>query len=638
MSKYSTTLFLLLTLCSLFPSVMFPQSILQKMLDETIDGDTLYIEKNDYVSDNSVTLSNRNNLTLIFEEGASVTCTSQIQDIFVIQNCTDIHLYNGTFRHSISEDPKRFGSGFYIYQSQNIRLYQANIENNGVYGIFAQSNHHLELYKCLIHNNSASAFLFQEQNWNILLKGNQYDKNGTDGHEMYLFKKENTETNSIDSMTEYTLSSGESLRMDSILSIQQLMFPRIRKALKNPSVIKAEYDSLNNLPLTEQSIETPIFPAWLEKSEQAGITFVSLTIPENVRRYLCSTSGLAKFDTKDANEFFKYDEPVFTNMTPKAFLKGIQGEKVYLNDNQPSNISWNCDPELHQMVQELKTKSSQQIAQAQETVVYKLLQVWEKYQTANLTYEKLRFNLVGQCNFKRSAYNPISEMLDVPLLLGDYPIATLRISLSETDLGQLFFNREFFTAFLTIQLHPGFKQITFNSGTYDQTWYTLPNLKLLEHPVIQFMNQKGKEFGFKVYGLLDQIWADGFVKKSGENANLLTGSIYPIKSLKTSTTKRSPDKNTPLLQAGEIVNRITRSMDYYGKSMGDCYFGFASNGQKLMENLFPIEQKGKQYLVYSLMSQADADVVKKALLAKGMHFADTYSQSLVLFCYTRQLK
>ena len=56
-----------------------------------------------------------------------------------------------------------------------------------------------------------------------------------------------------------------------------------------------------------------------------------------------------------------------------------------------------------------------------------------------------------------------------------------------------------------------------------------------------------------------------------------------------------------------------------------------------MESLFPAEQKEKQYLVYNLENQAEAEVVKKALIAKGMHFVETYSQGQVIFCYTRQL-
>jgi len=89
-----------------------------------------------------------------------------------------------------------------------------------------------------------------------------------------------------------------------------------------------------------------------------------LNFPENVRRYLCDVSGLARFDTRDANEFFKYDEPDFTNISPKVFLKGIQSDAVYFNKILPSNIHWNCNPELELMVLELKNVSKSLVRKA----------------------------------------------------------------------------------------------------------------------------------------------------------------------------------------------------------------------------------------------------------------------------------
>jgi len=638
MINYSASPVLILVLSCIIPPTLSAQSILQKMLDETNDGDTLYIEKNDYISENSVTLSGRKSLTLIFEEVATVTCSSQFQDIFVIQNCTGIHLYNGTFKHLISEETKSFGFGFYLFQSQNIKIYNADLENNGVTGLFVQSVSDLELCKCLIHNNSATAFLFQEQNRNIVLKGNQWENNGTDGDEIYTFKKNAPETDPFESIDERALSELESLWMDSIFNVQKRMFSQIRKAFQNPEVLKAEYDSLNKQSLDVQDIETLVFPAWLEKSEQSGNVVVWLNVPEIVSRYLCNASGLAKFDTRDANEFFKYDEPNFTNMTPNAFLKGIQNGVVYINENLPTGIHWNCDPELEQMVLELKDKSIQQIAEAQETLVYKLLQVWEKYQSAGLLFEKFRFELTGNCRFLRSDYKAETEILDAALSLDNYYLATMRLPLSASVAKQLFFNRENFTVYFTMQVHPGFKQQSFNTGIKNQTTWTLPNLEPIENPSIQCMNQKGIEFKFNVYGMQSQIWPDGFTSTNRSNLYPLLGGLWPLNSIKPVNIKISQAKNTPLIKSGDVVNRIQKSMEYYSRSMGDCYFGLSNNGQKLMESLFPAEPKEKQYLVYNLENQTEAEVFKKALTAKGMHFAETYSQGQVIFCYTRQLK
>lgn len=647
MSKYSATLFLHLVLSCLFPFASFAQSILQKMMDETKDGDTLYIEKNDYNSDNSITLTGRKDLTLIFEEGTTITCTSQFQDIFVIQHCTDIQIFNGTFKHLISEEANSFGSGIYLFQSQNIRIFNADIENNGIRGVFAQAVTGLELTKCNIHNNSASAFLFQESNRNIVLKGNQYENNGTGGDEIYAFNTIKPETDPFESIDERTLNVRETFRMDSIFRQQRQVFAQIRKALQNPTVLRAEYDSLNKRLLDPQQIETLVFPAWLEHTSTSGNHVVWLNLPENVCRYLCDASGLARFDTRDANEFFKYDEPDFTNISPKAFLKGIQSDAVYLNEIIPSNIHWICDPELELMVQELKNKSIQQIAEAQETVIYRLLQVWEKYQSANLLYEKLHLQLVGKCRFIRNEYAPEAEMLDAHLFLDDYYMATMRIPMKATQAKQFFYNREDFTVYFTMQVHPGFKQVIF-SGIINTTSWTLPNPELLSDPSFESMNQLGIEYHFKAYGLLGQLWPDGFSRKNWENAcptpanrnyqYLLLGGLNSLQTNGSANGKILPGKNSPLYKSGEVINRIVHSMEYYSKSMGDCYFGLTNNAKRLMESILPAELKDRQFLVFTLETEAEAEIVKKALLSKGMHFTDSYSKGQLIFCYTRQLK
>lgn len=644
MSKYSASLYLMLVFTCLFPPASFAQSILQKMLDETNNGDTLYIEKSDYISDNSVTLTGRKNLTLIFEEGTIVTCSSQFQDIFVIQNCTDIQIYNGTFKHLLTEETASFGSGLYLFQSQNIRILNTGIENNGIRGVFAQSVNGLELTKCVIRNNSASAFFFQERNRNIVLKGNQYENNGTDGDEIYAFKNKTPETDPFESIDERALNERESTQLDSIFSQQIHVFLQIRKALLDPTIPRTEYDSLNQQLLDPQIIETIVFPAWLEYSETSGNHFVWLNLPENVYRYLSDASGLAHFDTRDANEFFKYDEPDFTNITPKTFLKGIQSDVVYLNEILPTTIHWNCDPELEQMVQELKNKSIQQIAEAQETVIYRLLQIWEKYQTAGLLYEKLHFQLVGNCRFLQTEYNAETEMLDAHLSLDDYYLATMRIPMKAFVAKQLFFNRNDFTVYFTMQVYPGFKQVIFQSDIKNTASWTFPNLEPISDPSIECMNQLGVSFRFKAHGLLGQLWPDGFTRRNWDktfptpaNRNyqyLLLGGMNSLQINGSANEKIVAGKIKP----GDVIYRIVQSMEFYSKSMGNCYFGQSNNAKKLMEGLFPAELKDKQYLVFTLETEADAEIVKKALIAKGMHFNDSYSKGQILFCYTRQLK
>jgi hypothetical protein len=648
MSKSTATLLLLLVLSSIFPTASNAQSVLQKMVDATIDGDTLYIEKNDYVSDNSITLTGRKNLTLIFEDGACITCTSQFQDIFVIQNCSDIQLYNGTFKHTITDDSNNFGSGIYLFQSQNIRIFNANLENNGARGVFALSVNNLEVSKCLISNNSASAFLFQEHHTNIILKGNQYEKNGATGDVIFDFKKSNTDTDPFESIEERALSERETARLDSLYQLQREVFIQLRKPLLDPTLSKSLFDSLNTLPIQPQSLETFITPVWLESMDNSNHSTVWIGLPEIVNRYLCEASGLSRYDTRDADEFFKFDEPNFTNISPKAFLKGIQSDVVYITENMPSNIPWSCDPELEQMVQELRSKGIQQIAEAQETVIYRLLQIWEKYQSANLLLEKMRFQLVGKCRFIRSEYHPETEMLDASIYMGDYYLATMRIPMNAGQVRQLFFNRDDFSVYFNMLVHTGFKQINFHTDVRNGRSWTLPNPVLLAEPIIECRNQLGNTFRFTPYGLLGQLWPDGFTRMNWDKAGptpsntsnqyLVLGGMNPLNSSGGANEKIIPTKNSTLYKSVDAVNRIIRAMEFYSKSMNDCYFGLSNQANKWMESIFPLEQKDKQYLVFLMESDSEAALVKKSLLAKGMHLTGNFVKGQRVFCFTKQLK
>ncbi|MCX6308060.1 MAG: hypothetical protein NTY32_04205, partial [Bacteroidia bacterium] len=254
----------------------------------------------------------------------------------------------------------------------------------------------------------------------------------------------------------------------------------------------------------------------------------------------------------------------------------------------------------------------------------------------------------GKCRFIQNEYNMVTEVLDAHLLLDDYYLATIRVPMSVSEAKHLFFNRKDFTVYFTMPVHPGFKQVIFNNGTKNTDTWTLPNLEPISDPTIEYLNQLGIDFRFKVYGLVGQLWPDGFSRKIWNKAcptpanrsyqYLLLGALNSSQKNSTASEKIHASKINLLYKSGEVINRIAQSMEFYSKSMGDCYFGQSNNAKQLMESLFPAELKDKQYLIYTLETEAEAVIVKKALLAKGMHLTDSYSKGQTLFCYTRQLK
>lgn len=509
-NRFTPYFLFILAVCT--PTVTFSQSVLQRLINETKDGDTLYIEKNDYVSDNSITLTGRKQLTLFFEEGSTVTCTSKFQDIFVLQKCSDIQFYNGTYRHIVPVDADCYGSAFYVFESDNIHITNVDIVNNGVQGIFTQNVFELELTNCLIRNNTASAYLFQGSYKNFRIKGMKYEKNGPMGDNVFAYSNSKTPIDPTESIEIKDFGERDSLRLDSIKNQVKTLFESLRKPMINPEQSSMEYDSIHSKPLDKVLAESTLFPIWLESSTESNQTTVGFKLPANVGQYLCEASGLARFDTKDAVEFFKYDEPYFTNISPKAFLMSVKKEVVYLNESTPTNIHWSCDPTLESMVNELRNKGDLQIAKAQETLIYRLLQVWESYQTAGLEYDKLHFSLVGKGRFIRSEYDASNQCLDVHLLLDDFYVATLRVPMKTTQVQQLFFNRDDFTVYFSLKVQPGYKQVQFNKGNKNETCCTFPNPILLEKPVFECYNQLGNRFRFTSNSMPSQLWPEGLIR------------------------------------------------------------------------------------------------------------------------------
>jgi hypothetical protein len=543
MKKSFAYVLLILSLHGLFPGFSSAQSNLQQLLDATKDGETLYIPKNTYVSDNSITLNGRRNLTLLFEEGTQILCSSQFQDVFVIQNCSNIHLFNGTFKHDFSEeDMTCYGSVFYINQSVDIRIHNADISGCGVQGVYADRVKKIELCHCLLHDLSKSAFLFQDSIQQIVLKGNQYDNNGLEGDEIYAFKGYETDLIPYDSIQESEMTQQERTYLDSLARTHQRLFESIRKPLQNPSVSRRDYDAADTTNIDPNTLNSSVFPAWLEVSEE-GSKEIWLYPPKSVCRFLCKISGLASFIPSDAWRFSKLDESDFTNITPEVFVKSIQKEEIFLSEFVASGIGWKCDPKLKQLVDSLKKLNPTQITTAQDVVVGELLQVWEKYQVAGLMFQRFQFELVGKCRFSRGNYTNSTESLEAPLFLQfsdieapfrDFQVARMSVKIPKRRMENLFFQKEDFSCYFKILVHLGTNRMNLEASDGFVSDWKGPNLYVISDPKMVYLNEKGNDFLFNVYGFIGSMDSDKMESSTLNNkrACRLLGSLADSEMVK----------------------------------------------------------------------------------------------------------
>ncbi|HET9571216.1 MAG TPA: right-handed parallel beta-helix repeat-containing protein [Bacteroidales bacterium] len=153
------------------------QTNLQQILDNSENGDILFIENQVYESESTLILRDKQNVTLIFDQDAKIFCTSQYENVFNIYNCVDIKIINGTFKHKLLSEDKCTGYVFEINGSNDVSIINCDINGCGSWGVASRNSNTIKIINCYLHHNSNAAFYFTPDCKNVFLLGDSISDN-----------------------------------------------------------------------------------------------------------------------------------------------------------------------------------------------------------------------------------------------------------------------------------------------------------------------------------------------------------------------------------------------------------------------------------------------------------------------------
>lgn len=211
----------------------------QTVLDTIKSGSTVYIRSGVFTTNVSYKISNKKNITIVFNKGCEIYCTAKNDNVFEINSCNNIHIYNGKFKHQVFEDDICLGVVFMIGNSNNIYLSNCDINGSGSRGIRTNLVENLVVENCNIHGNSTAAYLFYNDCKNFKLYQNILSNNGASGDVKFDFKKADYEADRIadSEIEERQFTSNEQLIFDSI----QIKHNGVFQKMEN-NIVLVEYD------------------------------------------------------------------------------------------------------------------------------------------------------------------------------------------------------------------------------------------------------------------------------------------------------------------------------------------------------------------------------------------------------------
>ncbi|OPL19612.1 MAG: hypothetical protein AVO35_09870 [Candidatus Aegiribacteria sp. MLS_C] len=133
-------------------------------LPEVEDGDTVLVTAGVYESDLSLELWGVRNVVLIAEEGASLVCTSMLNNVMWIVNCDSVTVSGFAAAHiQPSEDERCYGNVFALDSSDGITIRNCDISGCGAIGVYAFNCGDVFLEDNFIHGNTLWAVHFEGQ-------------------------------------------------------------------------------------------------------------------------------------------------------------------------------------------------------------------------------------------------------------------------------------------------------------------------------------------------------------------------------------------------------------------------------------------------------------------------------------------
>ena len=481
---------------------IFAQRDLQNILDTINDGNTIYVNDPGFISDHSYELTNKHNIVLVFNSKSEIFCTSRYEDVFNINECSNITIVNGKFKHKLFQEDMCIGAVFKIVSSANISLLNCDINGSGSIGVYGSKSKELKVTNCFIHDNSSAAFFFNFDCSNIKLLSNTVLNNGPSKDILYADWGGSIDKSLI---TERQLTEDE-------LNILTSFLKKLDDGNTTKEVAEISQENiLQSQTITDNDIKSKSFPAYCINVKDGYSDEVWLIPTVAVSEYYKRISGLISFDPKISYLLTKLSVSDINSITPKAFIAGVQKNELLLAESYTSGISYNLIPELNYKIDLLRTKDILEIAAERDKIIGEILKIREKYIKANLVYKSTKFEVPGLCYADKANYNVNNQQIDLHISInygesGIY-IATARVPLPLSEAQKFFQYYDTFNVFIYYSVSVGNDRKNLGISGGGVPHWIMPNLIILENPIINIKFPNGLNYSFKTNGLKGQLWS-----------------------------------------------------------------------------------------------------------------------------------
>lgn len=128
-------------------------------------GDTIDIPCDTYINSSTLSLIELHDVCIRFEPGTRVLLDDVYSDVLELNNCSDIRILGGFFRHvDPLEEYDCHGGVIRIRNCSNITIDNCTVSGCGAIGFLINDSENIEILHCLIEDNSFTAFYLSSFN------------------------------------------------------------------------------------------------------------------------------------------------------------------------------------------------------------------------------------------------------------------------------------------------------------------------------------------------------------------------------------------------------------------------------------------------------------------------------------------
>lgn len=348
-------------------------------------------------------------------------------------------------------------------------------------------------------------------------------------------------------MKTYTLTI---LHLVAILFLTSKTIAQIDTIAKSEILSDSAFFNKDETPkleiLSTYDIKSRIFRGYLSEMDAGYSDVIWLEPSPEVSEYYSKISGLKSFSPEVSFLLTKLTANDINSITPKAFVSGVQKGELLLTESITSGIKYYSILDLNDKVNLLKNNDVLLIASKRDEIINEIIQIRDKYLKANNIFISTKFYIPGKCYANKSNYNLDNQQIDLHVSL-DYGIGTgiyigtIHAPLSLSEASDFFaFAEEFnFPVSFLVSVGSNRKNLGIAGGGVPR--WEMPNLIILDNPVISVDFPGGKSYKFITSGFKGELW----------NPSINT-SRWDLN--KVDTPFHNYDFNTRIIKGEQIVN------------------------------------------------------------------------------------